>query len=248
MSTFEKKQFIAHRGYAKHYPENTLTAATAAIRAGAEYIEVDVQFSKDGLAIIYHDDNLLRVSNIDQPIHAFTAEQLITKPAYEPSRFGDHFIGVPIADGNEFAILAKVRPHIHFYLELKEEAIAQWGREHCLQQLALLFGQHDNITLISFDLQVCWLAKNQYGFKRTGIVCEDWPNRNHLIDQYQADIVFFDVELLPDEGPITAQCPIAVYEVDCPTAAANLLQRGVNQIETFAIGELIESLCKVNTM
>lgn len=248
MPLFHANQFVAHRGYAKHYPENTLTAITAAIRAGAQHIEIDIQFSKDGLPMVYHDDDLLRVSNINQAIQAFTAEQLITLPAYEPARFGEQFIGVPIADAEEFAILAKVRPHIHFYVELKEEAIAQWGAEHCLEQLAILFSEHSNITLISFDLHACLLAKTQYGFQQTGIVCSDWANRNSLIEQYQADVAFFDINDLPADGELNAACPIAVYEVDDVEIAVNLLQRGASQIETFAIGELIEALCKPNTM
>lgn len=245
---FQAEQFIAHRGYAKHYPENTLTAITAAIRAGAKHVEIDIQFSKDGLPIIYHDEHLLRVSNIDKTVNSFTAAELTELPAYEPNRFGEKFIGVPIADVEEFAILTKVRPHIHFYVELKEEAIAQWGQEHCLQQLSLLLSKHNNITLISFDLEACLQAKTQYGFAQTGIVCSDWENRDKLIKHYQADIVFFDIGDLPKQGELNAACPIAVYEVDDTVVAADLLQRGISKIETFAVGELIEALCKPNTM
>ena len=38
---------IAHRGYPAHYPENTLIGLEAAIKAGAERIEFDIQLSAD---------------------------------------------------------------------------------------------------------------------------------------------------------------------------------------------------------
>lgn len=240
---YQAAQFVAHRGYAKHYPENTFTAITAAIRAGAKNVEIDIQFSKDGKPFLYHDVSLQRVSNRNASIFDLTSDELLQLPAYEPERFSEQFIGVPIADGDEFSIMVEVRPFIHFFIELKEESIQQFGREYCLKSLSQLFSQYDNVTLISFDLEACLLAKTEYGFKKTGLVIEDWNNRNQLIHDYQADIIFVDTDLLPEQGELKAVCPIAVYEVDTPEMARQLLQRGIDKIETFAIGELIEALC-----
>ena len=41
-------KLFGHRGYSGKYPENTLLAFQKAIEAGADGIELDVQFSKDG--------------------------------------------------------------------------------------------------------------------------------------------------------------------------------------------------------
>ena len=40
---------IAHRGWQRRYPENTLAAIEGAITAGALHIEIDVQLSRDGV-------------------------------------------------------------------------------------------------------------------------------------------------------------------------------------------------------
>lgn len=246
---FSASQFVAHRGYARHYPENTLTAITAAIRAGAQCIEVDIQFSKDGIAFVYHDDNLQRVSGINGSVFDYTAEQLAQLPASEPERFGDRFRDVPISLADEFAQLIKVRPQIHFYVELKEESIAHFGVHHCLTALKkLLQPVMHNSTLISFDMEAMLLAKTQYGFLQTGIVFRDWAQRNALIARYQADVAYINIQRIPAEEPITADCPIVVYEIDDPAFAASTLQRGAAKVETFAIGELIEALCKQNMM
>lgn len=50
---------IAHRGAAGLAPENTLTAITAGIAAGADHIEIDVRVTKDGTPIVWHYKKLL---------------------------------------------------------------------------------------------------------------------------------------------------------------------------------------------
>ncbi|MBQ0079933.1 MAG: hypothetical protein KBS95_00075 [Alistipes sp.] len=45
----------AHRGGAGLYPENTIDAMLNAIRLGITVLEMDVQFSKDGVAVVSHD-------------------------------------------------------------------------------------------------------------------------------------------------------------------------------------------------
>jgi glycerophosphoryl diester phosphodiesterase len=52
LKTAKRPLIIAHRGYRAKYPENTLVAFEAAIEAGADMIELDV----DGLIV---DDPLL---------------------------------------------------------------------------------------------------------------------------------------------------------------------------------------------
>ena len=46
----------AHRGYCLHYPENTLLAFEQAKAAGATTCEIDLVLSRDGEAIVIHDD------------------------------------------------------------------------------------------------------------------------------------------------------------------------------------------------
>lgn len=50
-----KPRIIAHRGYSQKFPENTLQAFEAALRAGAEVLETDLQISHDGVVILRHD-------------------------------------------------------------------------------------------------------------------------------------------------------------------------------------------------
>ena len=49
---------LAHRGLAVEVDENTLAAFAAALAAGAQIIETDVQATRDGVAVLFHDDAL----------------------------------------------------------------------------------------------------------------------------------------------------------------------------------------------
>ena len=63
LSTLKRPVLIAHRGYNTRYPENTLAAFEAALKSGAEMIELDITLSRDRNMVVIHDDTLDRTSN-----------------------------------------------------------------------------------------------------------------------------------------------------------------------------------------
>ena len=54
---------IAHRGGASEAPENTLAAFRNALRAGADWSELDVGLSRDGRVMVIHDDTVDRTTD-----------------------------------------------------------------------------------------------------------------------------------------------------------------------------------------
>jgi glycerophosphoryl diester phosphodiesterase len=54
---------IAHRGASWNAPENSLAAFRLAVEAGADYVELDVQASRDGELVVFHDLGLERLTN-----------------------------------------------------------------------------------------------------------------------------------------------------------------------------------------
>ena len=56
---------IAHRGSTFWTPEETESAYRWAREIGADYLECDMQVSKDGVVLALHDDNLKRTTNIE---------------------------------------------------------------------------------------------------------------------------------------------------------------------------------------
>ena len=54
---------VGHRGDPIKYPEETIQADNSAFNSGADYVELDLQLSKDGVLVISHDDDLYRVTH-----------------------------------------------------------------------------------------------------------------------------------------------------------------------------------------
>jgi glycerophosphoryl diester phosphodiesterase len=62
---YEGKQvLIAHRGASAYAPENTMPAFELAIKQGADYLENDIQVTKDGHLVILHDTTLERTTDV----------------------------------------------------------------------------------------------------------------------------------------------------------------------------------------
>jgi glycerophosphoryl diester phosphodiesterase len=55
---------IAHRGASGYLPEHTLAGYELAVRMGADYIEPDLQLTRDGVLVAIHDDSLARTTNV----------------------------------------------------------------------------------------------------------------------------------------------------------------------------------------
>ena len=75
MAGFKK---IAHRGASGQYPENSRLAFVKAIEAGADMIELDCQLSRDGHVVIFHDEQLRRITGVRGAVTSKTLEQLKT--------------------------------------------------------------------------------------------------------------------------------------------------------------------------
>ncbi|MEZ0166856.1 glycerophosphodiester phosphodiesterase [Kineococcus sp. LSe6-4] len=54
---------VAHRGSSASAPENTLAAFEAALRAGADLLELDVRLDGDGVPVVLHDETLDRTTD-----------------------------------------------------------------------------------------------------------------------------------------------------------------------------------------
>lgn len=67
---------IAHRAGPPPSPENTLAAMERAIAAGADYAEIDVQRTRDGVVVVVHDADLMRVAGDPRRIADIAATDL----------------------------------------------------------------------------------------------------------------------------------------------------------------------------
>jgi glycerophosphoryl diester phosphodiesterase len=76
-STHSRRPLIlAHRGARDQAPENTMAAFRLAAEMGAHGLEMDVQLSKDGEAVVIHDFNLDRTTNGSGPVEDLILAEL----------------------------------------------------------------------------------------------------------------------------------------------------------------------------
>lgn len=80
---------IAHRGGTDKYPELSLDAAKHSLEAGADYVEMDIRFTKDGHPVISHDKDALKLFGNPADIASLTLEEFralsyVEDPARHP--------------------------------------------------------------------------------------------------------------------------------------------------------------------
>jgi glycerophosphoryl diester phosphodiesterase len=143
---------IAHRGAAGYAPENTIAAFDKAIEMKADYIEMDIQRTKDGELVIIHDTSVDRTTEGSGYIKDLTFNELRSLDA--GSWKGTEFAGEKIPTFDE--ILDKYHGKIGILLELKapelypgiEESIAQELKDRNLDK-----PQNEKMILQSFNFE-----------------------------------------------------------------------------------------------
>lgn len=105
----------AHRGHSRAAPENTISAVRKAIDSGADFAEIDVLLTSDGVPVLLHDSDLKRTAGDVQRISDVTFEQ--ARLLDVGSWFSPQFVGETIPTLSEVLELSKGK--IKLNIELK---------------------------------------------------------------------------------------------------------------------------------
>lgn len=116
---------IGHRGAAGHAPENTLPSFEAARALGVEEVELDVQLSRDGVPILFHDGSLERKTDLTGSPTDYDADELLQADIGtwfdsshpEPKQ---RFAGVTLVSLDR--VLEQFGERFHYHVELKTES------------------------------------------------------------------------------------------------------------------------------
>lgn len=146
-------RYVAHRGYHVQAPENTMPAFAAAAEAGYQFLESDVHFTKDGVAVLCHNSTINATArNADgskivgvKSIQFMTYEQLLQYDFGIAA--GEAYRGTRIPTFREwiaFCREADVTP----YIELKSYMTTE--QVQTLMQLVEEAGMTDRVVWISF--------------------------------------------------------------------------------------------------
>ena len=156
-----KMEITAHRGASIKYPENTMAAFRGAKKLGADWIELDVQQTKDKQIVVSHDTNLSRVTGVNKDIIDMNYSEI--KKLDAGSFFNKKFKGEKIPLLKEVLEFAK-KNNIRLNIELKPT-----GKEK------------------NFEKQVVDLIK-EYNFEDRCVVTSQVYNVLKKIKKYDKDI------------------------------------------------------------
>lgn len=141
---------IAHRGASAYYPENTMSAFKGAVAMNAEMIEIDIQLSKDGIPVVFHDKKLNDHSSGKGSLSDFTLEEL--KELDAGSWFHKSFSNQKIPTLEE--VLEFAAGNIALNIEIKSEAVTndpKGGIEEKSLRLINQYGMENHVLFSSFD-------------------------------------------------------------------------------------------------
>lgn len=142
--------FIAgHRGDRSVAPENTIPAFVAALQnPSMQFVETDVQLSRDGVPMLFHDSTLKRIAGSPKRVDELTELEL--KKLDVGAFYGKDFVGERMPTLREFLELAK-----GYDKQLLIELKADWTTEQLVPVLAAIeeSGMAPQVMLQSFSIE-----------------------------------------------------------------------------------------------
>lgn len=235
-------EFIAHRGYPWHYPENTIAGLEAALQAGARYVEFDVQLSADGVPVLLHDGGLARTAGVEVAVTDLPLSQLRALDVGERHRLGDQFAGTRINTVAEAANLLSAWPGVTVFVDVKPQSLERFGTAFMVDRVLAALGPARAQSVFTCGAVDAIAEARSRGVTEVAWVIADvgHETRQRALD-LAPHYLFCAADLLPpDLDPLwPGPWRWAIYGVEQVALAQQLADRGAQMIETMAIGEML---------
>lgn len=167
----------AHRGCCYRYPENTLESFEAAAKIpGITGIELDVQFTKDKEIVVFHDENVKRVTDGDRNVCEYTLAEIkeLKIKSNKDAQGNETYTTIPTLR----EVLTLLKPYCEkngllINIELKTSVIRYEGIEEKTMKLVEEMGMKDYIVYSSFLRDSVALVKMLDPGAKTGMLDMD---------------------------------------------------------------------------
>lgn len=216
----------------------------AAVAAGARFVELDVQLSADKVPVLFHDRNMLRLCGHNGKIGDYTIARLSQFRTGYFDRFGYRYAQNPITRLDEFVTWLRKQTAVTAFVEIKRNSLEQFGIDVVVSNIIETIRPAERqCVLISYSLDALAHAR-KLGWNQVGAVIDDWKGHNlSAVKSLKPQYFFCDYETLPRFGQLGIPgIRTAVYETVDPQLATQLMDRGIDLVETFAIRDMIYSL------
>lgn len=230
----------AHRGFSTIAPENSMPAFGAAVAMGAEEIEFDLWYTKDGEIVSIHDATLDRISNGSGFVFDHTYEEL--KQLDFGSKHGEQFQGMKIITFEE--ILKKFACHVIMNIHIKARGDQAPYDEELFRKIIALIDKYDcrkHVYLMSTDPvhalakricpDICRCTGEEDAVlrkeKESTIVQRAIAMGNQKVQLFKPYFTKADIDLAHEHGIICN-----VFWSDDPKEAIEFLEMGIDTILT----------------
>lgn len=228
VAIFHETQITAHRGASTSAPENTLAAFKQAMEDMADYIELDIQMSKDGELVVMHDNSTYRTTGVEGSISDMTLEEIKSLDA--GSWYGKAFAGEKIPTLKE--VLELTNGKINLNIEIK----SAYNSEAIAEKLVSMLEEYkmiDDCVITSFDYKAIKKAKQCNEDIQVGYILSVAYGDFYEMD----DVDFFSI----NASFLTKRTVDAIHKsgkmvfawtVNNETSIKNLTNKGVDNIIT----------------
>ena len=228
-----KTKVWAHRGASAYAPENTLEAFQLAADMGADGVELDVQLSKDGQLVVFHDETIDRVSDGRGWVGDYTLEELKrfhcnkTHPEYAQAHISTLEEVYELLKPLGLEINVEIKTGVHFYPGIEEKLV----------QLEQSMGMHGKIIYSSFNHYSVMKIREYDPTAKVGLLYvdgfQDVPGYAEKLGADALHPVFYNLQY---EGFLEAcrekKLLLHVWTVNDEEAMRYLVQEGVDAIIT----------------
>lgn len=152
-------QGVAHRGYPKKYPENTLSSFLKAVELGFTHLELDVHLSQDGIPVVIHDHTVDRMTNGTGRVADYSASELQSFHIKQ----GEH---IPTLE----EVLRALKGKIGLNIELKQMGTYYPQLEEKVLELIKEFSMLDQVVITSFDFDALERIRQLSSEVRIGLI------------------------------------------------------------------------------
>lgn len=257
---------IAHRGDCQYFIENTYESVQAAINGGIKHIEIDVQLTKDGIPILYHDRTLERLCGEVGAVRNRSFEHMksrdFTDSAFQnkSQAYGgnqetiaafrvENEIIEKITALSEIVKLIEFHPEITLFVEIKQVNFLSFSYREVSEVIAdSVKSIQEQVVLMSFSYRFLRTIQQQTSPLSGGIsiayVLPSWQQYNmKMLEKLTPNCVFASVEIIPETFEFNQSASTwALYEIDSLKMAESFISRGATYLETFYSVALLEQL------
>jgi len=221
-------KITAHRGSSLKAPENTIAAFEKAIEDMADYVELDVQQTKDGAIIVMHDPNVYRTTGVNGFVWEMTLDQI--KELDAGSFFSQQYVGEKVPTLDEVIKFTKGKTKLN--IEIKPS-----GHDTDLAENVVNIIKDNNFTqdciITSFDYATLKKVKEIDNDIEVGYILSVAYGNFYNMD----DIDFFSVNAsflskITVDAIHNAGKQVHAWTVDNAVSIKNLANKGVDNIIT----------------